>query len=219
MSASTEQITVPSEAAAVARRYRRIERPLSWGLALLIGTVAAIAIVRFPLLPAIIAAVVVLVSFRVPIFRTSGTARLTTDADPDTVRGDFESTCPPPLALQWGTADDVRSTENGGDYTFSYLFGLRSAQMRAEGRSRAADGHEANGDLELVVTVGGRPWGTYTASIRDRDGTTVVDLEWDSDRRFGLRRLPQWLVARRYQTEALSAQGYTVVDRDATLSL
>jgi len=40
---------------------------------------------------------------RVPVFRTSGTARLVTDADPGAVRAEFEGETPPPLAFQWGS--------------------------------------------------------------------------------------------------------------------
>jgi hypothetical protein len=55
--------------------------------------------------------------------------------------------------------------------------------------------------LEIVVTAGGRPWATYVVSIDERGGETVVDVALASDRRFGLRRLPQWLLARRYRDE------------------
>ncbi|QAU14055.1 hypothetical protein EKH57_15855 [Halorubrum sp. BOL3-1] len=121
------------------------------------------------------------------------------------------------MALQWGTADAVRTTADGVAYEFSYLFGLRSTEMRVEARLSAPDA-SGDGDIELLVTAGGRLWATYTASIRRDDDDTVVDVEWTADCRFGLRRLPQQFVAERYQSDALTAQGYTVADRETSLS-
>jgi len=47
----------------------------------------------------------------------------------------------------------------------------------------------------------------------------IVDVEYMSTRRFGLRRVPQQLLAERYRDAALTAQGYTVVKRDAHFGL
>jgi len=153
-----------------------------------------------------------------PVFRPSGAARLVTDADPDAVRADFERETPPPLVFQWGIADDVRSTDDGVTYEFSYLLGLRSTEMTVETRWNTPDAG-TDGDLELIVTVGGRPWATYTVSMQRDGDDTVVDVDWMSDRRFGLRRLPQRLVADRYRADALAVQGYRVADRETSLSL
>jgi hypothetical protein len=57
------------------------------------------------------------------------------------------------------------------------------------------------------VTVDGRP------------GGAAVEVEWNSDRRFGLRRLPLWLVTRGYRDATLSAQGYEAVDRQTDLRI
>jgi hypothetical protein len=56
-------------------------------------------------------------------------------------------------------------------------------------------------------------------SIQPVEGGTVVDVETTSDRRFGLRRLPQRVVATRLMPAALEAQGYQIVERDASLSI
>jgi len=72
--------------------------------------------------------------------------------------------------------------------------------------------------FEISVHTEGQPWGTCTVSVREGSAETVVDVEWSSDRRFGLRRLPQWLVAERYREEILAAQGYTLRTRDSRLS-
>lgn len=211
-------VDVPERAASVARSYHRRERLASGAPALVVGTFVAVAFLRMPLLSATIAGVVALAAIRVPVFRTGGTARLATDADPETVRAEFRGPTPPPLAFQWGVADRVRLTDGGGVYELSYLFGLRSAELATEVRSRAAEGGEPTGDFEILVTAGGRPWGTYGVSIRERDGGTELDVEVASDRRFGLRRLPQALLAERYRDDALEAQGYSVLDRDVGLS-
>lgn len=70
-------------------------------------------------------------------------------------------------------------TEDGGSYEVSDLFGLRSGTMATEIRPLPSDG-----DFELAVTADGQPWATYTVSIHNSDGTTVVAIEWVSDRRF-----------------------------------
>lgn len=220
MSTPSDDVDVPADAAAVARRYRRVERPTSWAVALLVGTAVAVSLLTFPLVQGLLVAVVVLAAVRVPLFRSDGTARLVTDASPESVRADFESPCPPLLAFQWGIADAVRATADGATYEFSYLFGMRSMTMETDVRSPSADdGGPAAEGFELVVTAAGKPWATYAVSMEERGDETAVDVSWESDRRFGLRRLPQWLVGNRYRPAALAAQGYTVVERDAGLSV
>lgn len=210
---SESDADVPADAAAVADRYRRLERLVTGAVTVLAAGTAGLAFSALTLGPAIAVAVVVLLGLRAPAFRSSGTVRLTTDADPDAVRADFGGLTPPMLAFQWGVADAVRPTDDGGRYTVTYLLGLRSVDVETAVRS-----HPDDADVEIVVTAGGRPWATYEVEIRAADGGTVVDAAWESDRRFGLRRLPQWFVAERYREEALSAQGYDVVERDARLT-
>jgi len=212
---STPGVDVPPDAAAVAGRYRRLERPVSGAVALFVGIVAVGALLSLPLLQGLAVAVMVLAAVRVPVFRSSGTARLVTDAAPTAVRSDFGGPTPLPLALQWGVAEAVRRTDGGAVYDVSYLFGLRSTTMAVE----ALPLDDASEDLELVLTAGGRPWATYAVSVEGADSGTVVDVELRSDRRFGLRRLPQWLVAERYREAALAAQGYEVATRNVGLSL
>lgn len=216
MPSTTNPVDRPSEAVDVAQRYQRLERPLSYVVALLVGLVVGATFLLFSLLQAVLVGLALGALVRIPVFRTSGTARLITDADPETVRADFAGATPPPLAFQWGIADAVHTTDDGATYEFSYLLGLRSTEMTVETRSNAPDG-DPDDDVELLVTAGGRPWGTYTASIRQDDDHTVVDVDWTSDRRFGLRRLPQQFVAERYRADALAAQGYTVAERETSL--
>jgi hypothetical protein len=204
----------PDEAVAVAERYRRLERPLSAGFALLVaGGGAAVAFTLLPALQAVVAVVVLAAAVQFPTFTSDGTARLRTDADPETVRETFAGPTPPVLAFQWGVADAVRPTDDGAVYELSYLFGLRSVETRVE---PTVDGDA----LELRVTADGEPWATYRVSVAEADdGGTVVDVTVDSDRRFGPNRVPQWLVAERYREAALAAQGYTVEHRDHSLSV
>jgi hypothetical protein len=205
----------PHEAVAVAERYRRLERPLSAGFALLLaGGGVAVAFTLLPFLPAVVAALVLAAAVQFPTFTSDGTTRLRTDADPETVRESFAGPTPPVLVFQWGVADAVRRTDDGAVYDVSYLFGLRSVEMHVE----AVDTGDA---LELRVTADGEPWATYRVSVveTEDDGGTVVDVTVDSDRRFGPNRVPQWLVAERYREAALAAQGYTVERRDHSLSV
>lgn len=212
MAASDETVTVPEPVAAIVRRYRRVERPLSAAVALLAGLAGAGALVVLPLGQAVVVAAVVLVGLRAPVVRRTGRLELTTDIPPEAVWVDFGSATPPVLAFQWGVADTVRPTGDGGRYEFTYLFGLRSLRMETELREG-----EADGTYELVVTAASRPWATYTVSARTEGERTAVDVELASDRRFGLRRLPQWVVAERYREAALEAQGYTVRSRESSL--
>ena len=147
-----------------------------------------------------------------------------------TLTTDFERVTLP-LEHDFTISRGTRSTADGGACEISYLFGLRSVTMETAVRCGASDAGDAgtgtardgegsdDADLGLVVTADGEPWATYSASIARRDDGTVVDVEWTSDRRFGLRRLPQWLVATRYREEALAAQGFAVPERDARLTL
>ncbi|MFC6975913.1 hypothetical protein ACFQL1_16395 [Halomicroarcula sp. GCM10025709] len=205
--------TVPSDAASVADRYHSVERLLSGAMALSVGVLGGAAVLVLPLLPALVAVVVLLVAFRLPVFRTAGTATLTTDAAPEAVRDAFTGPTPPVLPFQWGIADSVRTTDGRAEYAISYLFGLRSVTMTVAARETA------DGSLELTIRAGDRDWASYTVSIRERDGRTTVDVEWAADRRFGLRRLPQTLLAARYREAALDAQGYTTVRWEPSLSV
>lgn len=209
----SEQPTVPVEATAVARRYLRVERLVSGGVALGIGLLGGAAVIVLPLLWGLAIALGLLALARLPVFRSGGRARLRTDSEPETVRDDFTGATPPPLALQWGIADEVRAVDDGAVYELSYLFGLRSVTMRLDAE-RAADDR-----LELSVTAEGRAWGTYTVEIERVAGGTEVVVDVGSDRKFGLRRLAQYLVVRRYRDAALEAQGYEVLNREFSLSL
>ena len=211
---------IPADAAAIARRYLRLERPASSAVALLAGVIAATAIVYLPLGIGLLIALVMLALVRLPLYRTTGTTRLATDAPTSQVRADFEGVTPPVLPFQWGIADDVSATANGARYDVSYLFGLRSVTMATAVQSVDTDADtDSDTTLELTVTANGKPWATYTIALREHDDETLVDIAWTSDRRFGLRRLPQRLIADRYYSAALTAQGYRVLDRDVSLSL
>lgn len=211
-------VTVPADAATVAEQYRRLERPLSAAVAGLAALVGVGAVLGLPILPAFAVIGLVVVALRFPFVRSEGTARLRTAADAATVRAAFRGPTPPVLAFQWGTADEVRANGGVTTYEVSYLFGFRSTDLTVESGESAE-----SADIELRVTAGGRPWATYTVTIRPADATdegqTHVDVEWASARRFGLRRVPQWLVAERYRAAALAAQGYETVDRDASLTV
>jgi hypothetical protein len=200
---------VPDDVRAVARRYVRVERPLTAGVVLLAAAVGGGAFLVLALVPALAVAAGVVVALRLPVVQSQGRAVLRTDADAGTARADFAGPTPPSLALQWGLADEVVPTDDGARYEVSYLLGLRSQTLTVETRE-TADG------LELVVTADGQPWAVYTVAVEDGDDTRAT-VAWRSDRRFGLRRLPQWLVARRYREAALAAQGYETVERDAHL--
>jgi len=215
MPSDHDEPTVPQQAATVAERYRRIERPMSVAAVLPVGIAAGVAFVALTLVQALLVALLAVLAVRIPVFRTSGRATLVTDAPPEAVRRDLESPCPPGLAFQWGIADEIEQTEAGWAYDISYLFGRRSVRMNVE--PRWDEGEDE--DLALVVTAGGHPWATYYVTVAERAAETIVEIDQASDRRFGLRRLPQWFLARRYRDAALEAQGYRVRDRETSISI
>jgi len=209
----SDDVKRPQDARAVARRYLRYERPLS-GLVAVVCTLAFLGTyLATSLVPAVAVAAGLVLLARAPLLRMRGTVRLETDDDPEAVVDAFTGPTPPVLAFQWGIADDISVGDEAVTYRISYLFGLRSVEMTARARTDLAA--DAGGSVELAVTADGDPWSTYTVDVSPRDGRTTVEYEYAADRRFGLRRLPQRIVAARYRDEALAAQGYTVVERDA----
>ncbi|MBB6645688.1 hypothetical protein [Halobellus ruber] len=206
----------PQDARVVAQQYLRYERPLT-GLVVVVLTLAFLgAYLATSLVPAVAVGAGLLVVVRAPLLSPSGTVRLETDDDPGAVVDAFTGPTPPVLAFQWGIADDISVGEEGVTYRISYLFGLRSVEMTVQARTGAADDGRT---VELEVAANGQPWSTYTVDVFPRDGGTAVEYEYTADRRFGLRRLPQRFVVRRYRDEALAAQGYTVVSRDGNLGM
>lgn len=197
----------------VITRYHRVERAVSGATALLAGGIGAGLILLLPLWQGVLGAVAVLAGLRLPVVTTAGSARLETTASPATVRAAVTGPRPPMLAFQWGIANEVTATEHGGRYARSSLCGLRSVTM-----TTTVDDAATTADITLRVTAGDSPWSTYHVTLTDHGDTTVVEIDVRSDRRFGLRGLPAWLVAQRYYDAALEAQGYTVISRERSLS-
>jgi hypothetical protein len=211
----------PADAIAVAQQYYRRSRPLTYLFALTVVGIVVVGIGLLPFLQWVGLTLVVVTAVRLPVFTTSGTVQLETTKTPATVREEFTGPFPPVLTFQWGLTDAVEATDSGGQYEISYLFGLRSVTMSTECHA-TPDAEDT--DLELVVTANGSPWARYYISIHDDpestpNGRTVVDIDVEADRRFGLRRLPQWLVANRYRDAALDAQEYTVRERQNNISV
>ncbi len=210
---STNTLERPREAHAVAQRYLSRERLLN-------GLVVVIAVSVFlgtylvtSLLPSIVVAALLVVVARAPLIQSYGTVRLQTDLDSTAVIDSFTGPTPPVLAFQWGIADEIEQEAGAVTYRVSYLFGLRSVDVTVRTETETTLTGEQR--IELDITVNDHPWATYTATIRETDDQTRIDVEYASERRFGLRRIPQQVVAERYRDDALIAQGYTVIERDA----
>lgn len=209
---SARTVDRPQEALAVAKRYLRRERPLSALVVVLAVVVFLGTFVATSLVPAVVVGTLLLIVARVPIIESHGTVRLRTDESAQSVVESFTGPTPPVLVFQWGIADEITTGDVAVGYRLSYLFGLRSVEVTVETKtSRTPAGDHR---VELNVTVDGQPWSTYVATVEPGDDGTVVEYEYTADRRFGLRRIPQRIVANRYRDEALNAQGYVVVSRD-----
>ncbi len=209
---SRQPIDRPEAGVAVAEQYLRRERPVSALIVVLVVSVFLGTYLATSLLPAILVGVVLLIGTRVPILRPRGTVHLRTNDDVGTVLQSFTGPTPPVLVFQWGIADNVRSQDSTVTYQISYLFGLRSVELTVQTQTNTTQ--DGAHQVELDVTASGQPWSTHTATIHRQDGQTAITYEYTSNRRFGLRRVPQRIVAHRYRTKALAEQGYTVVGRD-----
>jgi hypothetical protein len=214
---STDEFDRPDETVAVARRYLRYERPANALVVTLAVATFLGAYLTTSLLPAVVVAGLLVLVARAPVFESHGTMRLTSDAPPSAVVDEFAGPTPPVLAFQWGVANAVRTDESGRvEYPVSYLFGLRSAVAGVDRETTVTDaGHR----VELTVDVDGSPWATYTAMITAADRGSHIEVQYESNRRFGLRRVPQQRLAARFRDEALETQGYRVVSRDSHFGL
>ena len=205
------------EVTAVAERYLRVERLASNSFAVLAVAVFLGTGLLASLLPAVVVGLLLVGVARAPVLQTSGTVRLRTDDGPDAVVDALTGPTPPVVPLQWGMADEIDADGDAVTYRTSFLFGLRTATVTVRARTDVAP--DGTRRVELDLEENGDPWGTYTADVSGGDGRTEIGVEYASDRRFGLRRLPQALVAGRYRDEALAAQGYTVVERRREVGL
>ena len=205
------------EATAVAERYLRVERLASNSFAVLAVAVFLGTGLLTSLLPAVVVGLLLIGIARAPVFRTSGTFHLQTDDGPDAVVDALTGPAPPVLPLQWGIADKIDVDGDAATYRTSFLFGLRTATVTV--RTRIETAPDGSRRVELDLEENGDPWETYTVDVIGGDGGTEIDVEYASDRRFGVRRLPQVLVAGRYREEAFAAQRYTVVERGREVGL
>ncbi|APX95401.1 hypothetical protein [Natronorubrum daqingense] len=223
MSSTSDQRMDREEVEAVVQRYHRVERIWSVAIAVLVAVVAISAILALPFLVGLLVALGLVALARAPLITRTTATSVATDADPSTVVSEFDDASPPNLAFQWGLADDVRSTDDGGAYDFSYFFGLQSAAMNVDvdvdDRPSESPETDVVSTLEIVATTNGRSWGTHTISVRDDGGETRLEIESSTDRRFGPLFLVQGLVADRYYADVLAAQGYTVLEREWSLSV
>ena len=199
------------EVTAVAERYLRVERLASNSFAVLAVAVFLGTGLLTSLLPAVVVGLLLVGVARAPVLQTSRTVRLRTDNGPDAVVDALTGPTPPVVPLQWGIADGVDADGDAVTYRTSFLFGLRIATVTV--RTRTGTAPDGSRRVELELEMNGDPWESYTVDVSGGDGRTDVDFEYASDRRFGLRRLPQVLITGRYRDEALAAQGYTVVER------
>jgi hypothetical protein len=191
--------------------YQRRERALS---ALVAGTVIAVFVGTYivtALIPAVLVGVALLGVTRAPVLQPQGNTRLETSETVSTVADAFADSKPPILVFQWGIADDITTEETATTYHFSYLFGQQSTSMTVDTQTETSNGTRT---VELEITQGDQPWGTYTVTIFEQNGRTIAEYEYTSNRRFGLRYLPQRLLSQRYRTTALEQQGYTVLERE-----
>lgn len=210
--------TTSTQLTTVTRRYVRVERLASTAFALAAVAVGIWLFLSLPFLWGIAAALGVAALVRVPIYRTTARSHLRTDDDPATVRVAFEGPRPPPLALQWGLADDIKQDDGGVLYRIRYLMGLRSVDFRVVSELGVSS-PDGPAQVDLTVTTNGRDWGSYTVRIEAVDSGTEVTVRAESDRRFGLRRLPQFLVAQRYLEQVMAAQGYELCEGRSSVTL
>lgn len=213
---NADQRAVPSAVRTAARRYWRHTLALRALVALVYFPVSVAILLTLPYLPALAVIVVLLGTLAGPLFNPGGAIELTTDRSPAAVCEDFTSATPPVVGFQAALADEIRPTETGAEYDLSTALGLRSATMTIETKRFEDD---AAADIEIVVTVGDKPWGRYTVTTHKRGDDTTVMITAVPDRRFGVRRLPDFVFGRRYRARLFDGQGYTLVADNTSLSI
>jgi len=214
---SETDVERPRDVSAIAERYFRTQALATALLIVFVEGVILGTYLAISFLSAVVVGLLLIVVAWAPVFRTGRTFHLRTDDGPDAVVDALTGPVPPVLPLHWGMADEVDADGDAVAYRTSFLFGLRTATVTV--RTRTGTAPDGSRRVELDLEENGDPWGTYTADVSGGGGRTEVDVEYASERRFGLRRLPQALVAGRYREEALDAQGYTVVERRRKVGL
>lgn len=207
----------PQAVRSVVNRYYRRERISNVLMAVVVVSLYLGVYYLTSLLPAAATAALLVVVARTPILQSRGRFRLKTNDDIETVYNAFTGPKPPVLAFQWGIADEVTVSGDTETYHTSYLFGLRSIEMAVQRQTETTS--EGDERITLTVTANGKPWATYTSTLREQPDHTAIDVEYTSNRRFGLRYLPQQLLTRRYRDATLEAQGYTVETRESHFGL
>jgi hypothetical protein len=208
----TTEVERPAAAVAVAERYLRRERPLQALVTLLVVAPFLVTYAYTSLLLAVPVGLGLALVVRAPVLQSKGTFELRTDEDVAAVRDQFAGPTPPVLAFQWGIADTVTTDGDVATYEVSYLFGLQSVEVTVE--TQTTETSDGRYRVELAVATNDVARATYTATITPADGGATVSVEYESRRRFGLRRVPQQLLAERYREEVLAEQGYAVAERD-----
>jgi len=194
----------------VVTRYSRTEGIVSWTLVTTAILVVVTALYTLPPLLGVVVAVVAVLTLRLPVFRLHSEARVVTDASPEAVREATLGARPPVLVFQWGVADRVE-TGDGVRYHYSTLFGLKSAVLTVDRRETATG-------VEITLTADGTPYSTHHVTITGGE-KTVVTVESDPPRGFGLRRLAGWIAAQRHYAAGLDALGYDVRDYETSFGL
>ena len=206
-----QHVDPPEAATTVAEQYLRRERPTSALVSVVVVAVFLGTFYATSLLPAIAVGVGLLVLVRAPIIRLEGTARLRSEESVNAVAAAFSGPTPPVLPFQWGIADEVTTDGTTATYHISYLLGMRTVEMTVRTDTTIRD--DGVREVRVEVAVNDAPWSTYTATIDRHDDWTMIEYTYESNRRIGLRRLPQRRIAKRYRDSALRAQGYTVLNR------
>ncbi|ERG96028.1 hypothetical protein [Haloquadratum walsbyi] len=216
----TQSLGRSGKASMVVTQYYRRSRVLTYLVGItVVGSVgASFALLSF--YEWLLCGITVFVIFQSPVFTTDGHIALVTNKAPEAVSKEFQSPMPPILPFHWGLADQIEATDDGGHYVIRYLLGLQSIEMTVKCQPAPND----PADVKLIVTVGDSSWGNYHVNIDTTDTTdnymqTTVDITVETNRRFGLRRLPQQLIADKYRPTALEAQGYDIVSYDPDISL
>jgi hypothetical protein len=206
-----QHVDPPEAATTVAEQYLRRERPTSALVSVVVVAVFLGTFYATSLLPAIAVGVGLLVLVRAPIIRLEGTVRLRSEESVNAVAAAFSGPTPPVLPFQWGIADAVTTDGTTTTYHIPYFLGMRTVEMTVRTDTTIRD--DGVREVRVEVAVNDAPWSTYTATIDRHDDWTMIEYTYESNRRIGLRRLPQRRIAKRYRDSALRAQGYTVLNR------
>lgn len=220
---SRENITIPSNVAGIGEVYHRNSRFITLVLAVcLVVLPSAVFIFPRPLIQwPVLFAILILVGrvlLRSPIYHRDVHIELETDKDVESVFDEFSGPLSPALTFTWAIAQSIDCEGESVEYEIPGQLGISSGSIKASSTDSLCE-DEKSQNLRIDLTSDGHPIWENNIQIKSGETKTNIQIDSVSKRRFGLIRLPQFLLTDRYFDQAMEAQGYDVIGRTTRLKI